>query len=381
MNTCYKLIAAIVLVVILATAYAPVVETYRDLDLHNYIWTNVVDGDIPDNITINNTSSVTTTGNISGLDVTEGGNAVYNSTETPGGELEGTWATPTLDDGVTVNNWALGTIASGVGTALTALNGENIQDGTIDDDSLDFGDITGADLTLTDCGAVTGSGDITTTGGKLITPQYVGHYGDADTFVNFYQADSFAFDAGGLRILSVAEGFGIGNLVVNSLAANVDFTVKGDTDVALFHCDAGLDKVGIGDSTPATKLQVNGVITADGGVVIGDANAPFVIEAEMIEGAEVTIYNANAPIAFRVIHCWAVGTDDVHTGSMKITDGTNDITEALGPDAKGTFHALSGTGALDPDYWDIAINGTLKATGYGKTPDGSMMIYIVCLPD
>ena len=41
---------------------------------------------------------------------------------------------------------ALGTIASGVGTALTALNGENIQDDTIDDDSIDFSDITFADF-------------------------------------------------------------------------------------------------------------------------------------------------------------------------------------------------------------------------------------------
>jgi len=40
----------------------------------------------------------------------------------------------------------LGTITSGVGTALTALNGENIQDDTIDDDSIDFADVTFADF-------------------------------------------------------------------------------------------------------------------------------------------------------------------------------------------------------------------------------------------
>jgi len=48
---------------------------------------------------------------------------------------------------------ALGTIASGVGTALTALNGENIQDDTIDDDSIDFTDVTLDDLTF-DVGSV-----------------------------------------------------------------------------------------------------------------------------------------------------------------------------------------------------------------------------------
>jgi len=40
----------------------------------------------------------------------------------------------------------LGTITSGVGTALTALNGENIQDDTIDDDSIDWADCTFADF-------------------------------------------------------------------------------------------------------------------------------------------------------------------------------------------------------------------------------------------
>lgn len=47
----------------------------------------------------------------------------------------------------------LGTIASGVGTALTALDGENIQDDTIDDDSIDFSDVTLADITF-DVGSV-----------------------------------------------------------------------------------------------------------------------------------------------------------------------------------------------------------------------------------
>lgn len=52
----------------------------------------------------------------------------------------------------------LGTITSGVGTALTALDGEQLQDNTVDDDSIDFADVTCVDLTMSDCGAVTVSG-------------------------------------------------------------------------------------------------------------------------------------------------------------------------------------------------------------------------------
>ena len=62
---------------------------------------------------------ITAGGTIEGAVLTEGGNAIFNASETPGGELGGTWASPTIDDGVTVTNWALGTPASMVGTNLT----------------------------------------------------------------------------------------------------------------------------------------------------------------------------------------------------------------------------------------------------------------------
>jgi hypothetical protein len=39
----------------------------------------------------------------------------------------------------------------------TTVDGEYITNDTIDDDSIDFADVTGADLTLTDCGAITSS--------------------------------------------------------------------------------------------------------------------------------------------------------------------------------------------------------------------------------
>lgn len=40
------------------------------------------------------------TGTLSATALTEGANAVYNSSETPGGELGGTWASPTVDSGI-----------------------------------------------------------------------------------------------------------------------------------------------------------------------------------------------------------------------------------------------------------------------------------------
>lgn len=53
--------------------------------------------------------ALTGDGTIEGATLTEGGNAVYNSSETPGGELGGTFASFTIDDSIAVSNWNLTT--------------------------------------------------------------------------------------------------------------------------------------------------------------------------------------------------------------------------------------------------------------------------------
>ena len=127
----------------------------------------------------------------------------------PGGELGGTWGTPTIDDSVTVTGWALGTITSGVGTALTALNGENIQDDTIDDDSIDFADVTGIDLTLTDSGAITASGLITANANLSVA--------------------NGATTAGVLTLLEDTDaGANFASFQVPALAANTVYTLPAD---------------------------------------------------------------------------------------------------------------------------------------------------------
>ena len=48
-----------------------------------------------------------------------------------------------------------------------------------------------------------------------------------------------------------------GGLIVNENGADIDTRIEGDTDTHLLFCDAGLEMVGIGESTPTAKLQVN----------------------------------------------------------------------------------------------------------------------------
>lgn len=53
-------------------------------------------------------------------------------------------------------------------------------------------------------------------------------------------------------------------MIVNTGNANYDFTIKGASDSSLFVVDASEDKVGIGTASPATLLDVAGVVTANG---------------------------------------------------------------------------------------------------------------------
>lgn len=87
---------------------------------------------------------------------------------------------------------ALGTIASGVGTSLTALNGENIQDDTIDDDSLDFGtstdQISASDMPNEDLGDISISGGVYSVDGNSV---------------------ALSTDTTGNYVLDVADGTGV----------------------------------------------------------------------------------------------------------------------------------------------------------------------------
>ena len=72
-----------------ANQFADAIDAEGDLTCNG-----VVDADVANDITI------TSTGTVEGATITEGGNAVYNSTETPSGELGGTYANITVDSSI-----------------------------------------------------------------------------------------------------------------------------------------------------------------------------------------------------------------------------------------------------------------------------------------
>ncbi len=61
---------------------------------------------------------------------------------------------------------------------------------------------------------------------------------------------------------AIQTGSNTGNIILNADQIDMDTQVRGGTDANLIIADAGLDAVGIGGSSPAYKLDVNGDINA-----------------------------------------------------------------------------------------------------------------------
>ena len=97
---------------------------------------------------------------------------------------------------------------------------------------------------------------------------------------------------------------------------------------------------------------------------------PFIIAHNVSNAAVTTIYNANAPFAFRIIDAWLVctgGTD----GTWQLDDGVNAITTAINI---GADTSITRAESLDDTQWIITANGSLRSLFSVATDDGIVFI-------
>ena len=93
-------------------------------------------------------------------------------------------------------------------------------------------------------------GTLTLEDGAVGTPA-LAFRDDLDTGIFSSAANTFNVATGGVERMELGA-----TTIFNEDGADVDFRIEGDTDANLFYVDAGNDTVGIGTSSPSSKLEI-----------------------------------------------------------------------------------------------------------------------------
>lgn len=239
-----------------------------------------------------------------------------------------TWdALGTFGLGITITTgdpFTLGTNRIDNGSDL--LDGEMIAADTIDDDSIDWADVTGVDITLTDCGAITSTGTITATVGFDIVGAADIDYGSADVTDHTFVEDggTYIFNNG---ITAIGEDLGSATAEWNDLYLNDGGIIKlgNDQDVTITHvADTGI--------LVNLEVEIDGTLDADGVVALGDGGDNFSVASDGIDiDTSGNITNAGT-IASGIVTVTgvvntsvgidAVGAVDFDIGSADVVDVT-----------------------------------------------------------
>jgi hypothetical protein len=172
-----------------------------------------------------------------------------------------------------------------------------------------------------------------------------------------FGADNFS-DGGGNAIVTTTQETNWDNHIANNSQAHTDYLLNTTDENTGTITAAGLD---------------TDVFTS------ADKRQPFFLTATVTSGADVTIYNSNAPIAFDIVFASWLGTVTGSGGLVDLKDGAagNVILSLSG--GEDVVDITSST-AIDVTYNSVAVNGSLVVEPQGKTPDMSGVMVITCVP-
>lgn len=297
------------------------------------------------------------------------GTAVHGAT----GAVVGTTNTQTLTNKTLTSPImtapALGTIASGVGTALTDLNGENFQDDTIDDDSIDFGtgtdQVSGSDMPDQDLGDVTVATGAWTVDADAVAlgTDTTGGYAASTT----EGGGATSLEADGVDALteiaqSIKSAANDTSVLVVGTPGSTDECAKWDANGNLVTAGAACGSGGSGGSgapTNATYLTLtsNGTLTAevavgvvDDSTIVGNGTT---MQAKVITDCDGNGSAMNYDTTTNAFSCKTISDADVpdtitidlstSSSGLACTNCVAGTEIALGSDAAGDIMYYNGT--------------------------------------
>lgn len=112
-------------------------------------------------------------------------------------------------------------------------------------------------------------------------------------------------------------------------------------------------------------LADNEITPSKIGMVSSNVATPIVITKAITTGAaSVKIFNANAPFKFEILDVIVQPRGASTNGTMKVTDGTSDITNAM---TCAVDKTIARAGTIDDAKSTIAAGGTLEVVCAGDT--------------
>jgi hypothetical protein len=172
--------------------------------------------------------------------------------------------------------------------------------------------------------------------------------------------------ASGTRKMRVAGAFSAGAQVYGAADGEIDDVVLGQVQgIALEAATAAHDIVEV-----ITGTDLAAVIGTLADAILG---VPLLIR-EQVAGSTVAVFTADCPRKILIIGAWLICSAAHANGTIKLTDGTNDITDAMicAVD-KVVVHA----GTIDDAYNTIALGGSLSLV---PANTGTGEVFILCIP-
>lgn len=218
---------------------------------------------------------------------------------------------------------------------------------TIEDDAFDRANHTGTQLLATISDITASPAEVNILDGATLTVTEL-NYVDGVTSAIQTQLD-------GKLTLQAAN-------VINEAGADVDQRIEGDTDANLVFVDASTDRVGIGTSTPADKLDVSGTIRSTASNVRTSTDSDGLISASAsVFGSVYQMYKDASEANPTVLFLGATAAMQLGAGGASATDwqmsrtAANVVTVASGDDLQMT---TSGTNAASV----VTVGGTQTLT-------------------
>jgi len=171
--------------------------------------------------------------------------------------------------------------------------------------------------------------------------------------------------AAGTRKMRAAGAFSAGAQIYGADDGEIDDVAIGQVQgIALEAASAAHDIVEV-----ITGTDLTAAIASLADATLGLA----LILREQYDASEVKVFDGDCPRKILVIDCWTIPSEANGSGTVKLTDGTNDITNAI---VAAVDKTIGRAVTIDDAYNTIAANGSLSIVP-ANSAAGEMFIVIL----